>query len=74
MSMAEVAGTLPIIEKLNVEGLSIIMVEHRLKELFRVAHRVMVLNFGAKVVEGSPSEVMASDAVKAAYLGSEDDA
>ncbi len=73
MSMSEVAGTLPIIERLNSEGLSIIMVEHRLKELFRVAHRVMVLNFGAKVVEGSPREVVESEAVKAAYLGSEDE-
>ncbi|HME41523.1 MAG TPA: ABC transporter ATP-binding protein [Syntrophorhabdales bacterium] len=73
MSMSEVAGTLPIIEKLNTEGLSIIMVEHRLKELFRIAHRVMVLNFGAKVVDGSPRQVMDSDAVKAAYLGDEDE-
>ena len=71
MSMSEVAGTLPVIERLNEEGLSIIMVEHRLKELFRVAHRVMVLNFGAKVVDGSPREVMDSEAVKTAYLGSE---
>jgi branched-chain amino acid transport system ATP-binding protein len=71
MSMSEVAATLPIIEKLNEEGLTIIMVEHRLKELFRVAHRVMVLNFGAKVVDGSPRQVMDSEAVKTAYLGSE---
>jgi branched-chain amino acid transport system ATP-binding protein len=73
MSMSEVAGTLPIIERLSDEGLSIIMVEHRLKELFRVAHRVVVLNFGAKIVEGSPRQVMDSEAVKTAYLGSEDD-
>ena len=73
MSMSEVASTLPIIEKLNSEGLSIIMVEHRLKELFRIAHRVMVLNFGTKVVEGPPRQVMENEAVKAAYLGSEDE-
>lgn len=73
MSMSEVAATLPIIEKLNSEGLSIIMVEHRLKELFRVAEKVVVLNFGAKVVEGSPREVVDSEAVKTAYLGSEDE-
>lgn len=71
MSMSEVASTLPIIERLNGEGLSIIMVEHRLKELFRVASRVIALNFGRKIAEGSPHEVMESEAVKAAYLGSE---
>ncbi len=71
MSMSEVASTLPIIERLNGEGLSIIMIEHRLRELFRLANRVMVLNFGRKIADGPPAEVMESDAVKAAYLGTE---
>ncbi len=71
MSMSEVASTLPIIERLNDEGLSIIMVEHRLRELFRVADRVIVLNFGRKIADGPPREVMQSEEVKAAYLGSE---
>ena len=73
MSMSEVASTLPIIEKLNSEGLSIIMVEHRLKELFRIANRVITLNFGSKIADGSPREMMENEAVKAAYLGSEDE-
>lgn len=73
MSMSEVASTLPIIERLNGEGLSIIMIEHRLRELFRLANRVMVLNFGRKIADGPPDEVMESDAVKAAYLGTEHD-
>ena len=73
MSMSEVASTLPIIERLNQEGLSIIMVEHRLKELFRICHRVMVLNFGEKIAEGPPREVMGNEAVKQAYLGSEEE-
>jgi branched-chain amino acid transport system ATP-binding protein len=71
MSMSEVASTLPIIERLHEEGLTIIMVEHRLRELFRVANRVIALNFGRKIADGSPHEVMESEAVKAAYLGSE---
>jgi ABC-type branched-subunit amino acid transport system ATPase component len=71
MSMSEVASTLPIIERMNGEGLSIIMVEHRLKELFRITHRVIALNFGEKIADGSPREIMESAAVKAAYLGSE---
>ena len=71
MSMSEVASTLPIIEKLNEEGLTIIMVEHRLRELFRVADRVIVLNFGRKIADGPPQEVMESEEVRAAYLGSE---
>jgi len=73
MSMSEVASTLPIIERLNGEGLAIIMVEHRLKELFRIAHRVMALNFGTKIADGTAREVMENDAVKSAYLGSEEE-
>ncbi|HMK50924.1 MAG TPA: ATP-binding cassette domain-containing protein [Thermodesulfobacteriota bacterium] len=71
MSMAEVASTLPIVEKLKAEGKTLIMIEHRLKELFRIVNRVMVLNFGQKIAEGLPNEVMENAEVKKAYLGSE---
>jgi branched-chain amino acid transport system ATP-binding protein len=71
LSLAEVAGIVPIIEKLRLEGKTIIMIEHRLKELFRIADRVIVLNYGEKIADGQAQEVMESDAVKKAYLGSE---
>jgi len=71
LSLAEVAGIVPIIEKLRMQGKTIIMIEHRLKELFRIADRVMVLNYGEKIAEGRAAEVMESDAVKKAYLGGE---
>jgi branched-chain amino acid transport system ATP-binding protein len=71
LSLAEVASILPIIEKLRHEGKTIIMIEHRLKELFRIADRVIVLNYGQKIADGKPTDVMATDAVKNAYLGTE---
>jgi len=71
MAMSEVASTLPLIEKFNAEGLTVIMIEHRLRERFRVVDRIFVLNFGEKIAEGVPQEVMNSAAVKKAYLGSE---
>jgi ABC-type branched-subunit amino acid transport system ATPase component len=72
LSLAEVASIVPIIEKLLLEGKTIIMIEHRLKELFRIASRVIVLNFGEKIADGVAKEVMESDEVKKAYLGSEE--
>ena len=71
LSASEIASMVPLIERLQMEGITLIMIEHRLRELFRVAHRVMVLNFGEKLTEGSSDEVMANPKVKEAYFGSE---
>ena len=72
LSMSEIASMVPLIERLQMDGITLIMIEHRLRELFRVATRVMVLNFGEKLAEGIPEEVMADEEVKRAYLGSEE--
>ncbi len=62
---------MPIIERLKEEGKTVVMIEHRLRELFRIVDRVIVLNFGRKIADGNPREVMESEEVKKAYLGSE---
>jgi branched-chain amino acid transport system ATP-binding protein len=71
LSMSEIAGMLPLIEKMRDEGITLIMVEHRLRELFRVATRIMALNFGEKITEGEPSFVIEDKRVREAYLGVE---
>ena len=70
--MSEIASMVPLIERLQMEGITLIMIEHRLRELFRVANRVLVLNFGEKLIEGSAAEVMSDKNVKEAYFGSEE--
>ncbi|MCD6150335.1 MAG: ABC transporter ATP-binding protein [Deltaproteobacteria bacterium] len=72
LSMSEIASMVPLIEKLNQSGVTIIMIEHRLKELFRVARRVMAISYGDKIIEGTPAEVMANEKVREAYLGAEE--
>ncbi len=72
LSVSEIAGLMPLIEKLKIEGITLIMVEHRLKELFQVADRVMALAFGEKIAEGKSYEVIEDSRVKEAYLGSEE--
>ena len=71
LSLAEVASIVPIIEKLRQRGKTIVMIEHRLKELFRIADRVMVLNFGCRIAMGTAKDVIASEEVKNAYICSE---
>jgi branched-chain amino acid transport system ATP-binding protein len=72
LSMAEISTMIPVIEKLQMEGMAIMMIEHRLRELFKLVNRVIVMNFGEKLAEGAPEEVMARPDVREAYLGTEE--
>jgi branched-chain amino acid transport system ATP-binding protein len=72
LSMSEMASMVPLMERLQMEGITLVMVEHRLRELFRLANRVLVLNFGAKIAQGTPDEVMDDPQVREAYFGSEE--
>lgn len=72
LSMSEIASMVPLVERLQMDGITLIMIEHRLRELFRVANRIMVMNFGEKLLEGSPATVMADKEVKKAYFGSQE--
>ena len=71
LSMSEISSMIPLLEKFVMEGMTLIMIEHRLRELFRVANKLLVMNFGVKISEGPPQEVMKQDNVKAAYIGGE---
>ncbi len=59
------------IKKLREQGVTIILIEHNMKVLLDVADRVVVLNFGTKIAEGKPKEVMNKQEVIEAYLGTE---
>jgi ABC-type branched-subunit amino acid transport system ATPase component len=71
LSMSEITSLLPLMERLQMEGVTLVMIEHRLRELFRLANRIMVMNFGIKIADGPPSEVMEDPKVRKAYMGRE---
>jgi len=71
LSMSEITSMIPLLERLQMEGITMMMIEHRLRELFRLTDRVIVMNFGQKIADGSPDEVMEKKEVKKAYLGRE---
>lgn len=73
LSLSEIVSIIPLIEKFQLNGKTLIMIEHRLRELFRVANRVMALDFGVKIAEGPSEEVIQDEKVKRAYLGTEID-
>jgi len=72
LSVSEVTSMVPLIESLQMRGVTLIMVEHRIRELFTLANRVIVMNFGEKIAEGKPDEVLQREEVRKAYLGSEE--
>ncbi len=60
---------------LNEEwGMTVVMIEHDMGVVMDLSHRVMVLDFGKRIAEGLPEEILANDLVKKAYLGEEDEA
>ena len=60
-----------VLRQLRGEGLSILLVEHDMDLVMGLTDRVVVMEFGTKLIEGTPELVQASPAVRAAYLGTE---
>jgi branched-chain amino acid transport system ATP-binding protein len=70
MSVDEVPGILDLIETIKAQGdKTILLVEHKMDVVRRLADRVIVLHNGALVADGAPAEVVASPVVQEAYLG-----
>ena len=66
---AEITEFVELIRGVNAEGVTILLVEHVLPIVREVCTRVIVLNFGRKLAEGDPAQVLNSDEVAEAYLG-----
>ena len=71
LSPTEVDSLINVIRKINQEGISIMLIEHVMRGLMALAQHVIVLNYGKKIAEGTPEEVVHDESVIEAYLGKE---
>ncbi len=69
LTEAECLELVALVQEIKQSGVTIIWIEHIVHALLAVVSRLVVLNFGRKIVEGEPRSVMASDEVREIYMG-----
>ena len=71
MNTAEITNMMNLIKVLEERGMTILLVEHNLRAVMNLCKRIVVLNFGRKIAEGSPDEIGNDRSVIEAYLGAD---
>jgi branched-chain amino acid transport system ATP-binding protein len=70
----ETEGLATLIQKMAKSGLTICLIEHKMDMIMNLADKILVLNYGEKIAEGTPSQIRANPVVIEAYLGSSEHA
>ncbi len=69
LNPAEIASMVETIRKIRAQGITIIMIEHVMHAVMNVSDRILVLDYGQQIAEGSPEEIVNNERVIEAYLG-----
>lgn len=74
LTIAETEAPMAIVRELNSQGVTIVMVEHVMPVIMRLATRIVVINFGEKIAEATPADIIKDQKVIDAYFGDDLDA
>lgn len=69
LNPSEVGGMVELVQHVNDLGISILMIEHVMKAVMKLSHRMYVLSFGQLIATGTPQEIAENPVVIEAYLG-----
>jgi len=69
LSPERVTAIMSLIARVREQGTTIVIIEHNMRAIFGTCDRLVVLNYGNKIAEGSPPEIRENKDVIAAYLG-----
>ena len=69
LNPAEVAPAMELITTMRDKGITIFMIEHVMKAIMSICDRILVLDHGAKIAEGTPQEITTNRRVVEVYLG-----
>jgi branched-chain amino acid transport system ATP-binding protein len=73
LNPAELAGIIDLIRRVHAEGVTLMVIEHIMAAMMRLAQRIIMLHHGEKIAEGAPAEIARDRRVIDAYLGEEFD-
>ena len=71
LNPTELAAMVDLVRRLHAEGLTLIVIEHIMAAMMRLAQRIVMLHHGEKIAEGTPREIASDRRVIDAYLGEE---